>query len=296
MDQLVDVFWIARYDYEPGWFLEPHIHDFYQMIYVVDGRGTVGVEAESIELVDSSVLLVKPNARHSLVADRDERVRTLDTKFSVYGERLIRDLEKIPAVVADDLHRVRPILEQVRLEGLKARPWYRPLCNALMLQALIMLLREAGGQEVGEPANIPARFDDEAVRKAVALIHRCYAQELTVRDIADYVGYSPEYLSRRFCRRVGLSVHHYLMYYRIEQAKERLAYSEDSVKEVAFDTGFKSIHHFTRAFKHFEGLPPATWRQQEREGIWKNVVIAPGFVNPDITVTPDGRHPGLIRS
>jgi AraC-like DNA-binding protein len=296
MDQLVDAFWIARYDYEPGWLLEPHAHDFYQMIYVVDGSGTAVVDSEAVELTDSSVLLVRPNAVHSLIADKDERVRTLDTKFSVYGERLIRDLGKIPTLVSDHLHRVRPILEQVRLEGLKARPWYRPLCNALMLQSLITLLREAGGQEVAEPSNIPARFDDEAVRKAVALIRRHYASELTVRDVADYVGYSPEYLSRRFCRRVGLSIHHYLMYYRIEQAKERLAYSDASVKQVAFDTGFKSIHHFTRAFKQFEGVPPATWRDQEREGIWKNVVIAPGFVNPDITITPDGRHPGLIRS
>jgi AraC-like DNA-binding protein len=201
----------------------------------------------------------------------------------------------MPSIVSDDAQRVRPILEQVRLEGLKARPWYRPLCNALMLQALITLLRESGGQEVSEPANIPLKFDDEAVRKAVMIIQRNFARELTVRDIADRVGYSAEYLSRRFCRRVGLSIHHYLMYYRIEQAKEMLTYSEVSVKEVAFNTGFKSIHHFTRAFKQFEGLPPATWRNQEREGIWKNVVIAPGFVNADITVTPKGPRPGMTQ-
>ncbi|MFO7781372.1 MAG: AraC family transcriptional regulator [Spirochaetia bacterium] len=295
MDRLVDAFWIARYDYEPGWFIEPHAHEFYQVIYVVDGTGTASLDDQKMEVAEGCVLLLKPHVVHSLLADRGDRVRTIDTKFNVYGSRLVADLERIPSIVSDDAQRVRPILEQVRLEGLKARPWYRPLCNALMLQALITLLRESGGQEVSEPANIPLKFDDEAVRKAVMIIQRNFARELSLRDIADRVGYSPEYLSRRFCRRVGLSIHHYLMYYRIEQAKEMLTYSEVSVKEVAFNTGFKSIHHFTRAFKQFEGLPPATWRHQEREGIWKNVVIAPGFVNADITVTPKGPRPGTTR-
>ena len=36
----VDVLWIARYDYQAGWALRPHHHTYFQMIFVVDGKGT----------------------------------------------------------------------------------------------------------------------------------------------------------------------------------------------------------------------------------------------------------------
>ena len=34
----IDVFWIARYDYQPGWTLLSHTHPFYQIIYVLEGE------------------------------------------------------------------------------------------------------------------------------------------------------------------------------------------------------------------------------------------------------------------
>jgi AraC-like DNA-binding protein len=84
------------------------------------------------------------------------------------------------------------------------------------------------------------------------------------------------------------------MHVRIERAKELLRGSDLPIKEICWECGFKSIHHFSRAFKDDQGVPPAAWREREREGVWQNVVITPGFVNRDITLTED-RTPRVPR-
>jgi AraC-like DNA-binding protein len=287
MNRSVDVLWIARYDYEPGWRVLPHRHEYFQLIYILDGTGTVTFRDREIPLGEDRIVALPPGEEHAIAADRNEPLKTLDTKFSVGDPILFRSLSALASPIDDPNHRVRNVLERMRIEGMKQQPWFRELCNALLIQGLIALLRGTG-MDVLPFGGLPIQNEDTAVTRAKSFIDTHYAENLSVRDIASAVGYSPEYLTKRFGQSIGISLHAYLMRYRIERAKEMLKYEEASVKEVTFLTGFKTVHHFTRTFKEIEGIPPATWRDQELSGVWKNVVIAPGFVNEDRTVTGDG--------
>lgn len=287
MHRGVDVLWIARYDYEPEWRVLPHCHDFFQLIYTLDGTGTVFLAEREVPLAEDRILLLPPGVEHSIAADRSRCLKTLDTKFRVYERGLVTALSPLNPTVDDSNHRVRTVLEKMRIEGMKRQPWYRDLCNALLVQGLIALLRD-NSADVGSPSVPQLENSDAALLRAKEYIESHYAEDIGVRDIASSVGYSPEYLSKRFGQQAGLSLHAYLMRHRIEKAKELLKYEEATIKEVTFLTGFKTIHHFSRTFKEIEGVPPATWRDRELEGIWKSIVIAPGFVNEDRTVTGDG--------
>src|ERR1035441_11135541 len=39
--ETAEVLWTARYDYDPGWVLERHSHEFFQAVYLVAGAGTL---------------------------------------------------------------------------------------------------------------------------------------------------------------------------------------------------------------------------------------------------------------
>lgn len=286
MHRAVDVYWVARYDYEPDWRVLPHAHDFFQLIYTIDGAGTVTFADRRVALSEDRIVLLPPGVEHSIAADCNQPLKTLDTKFGVFDPGPVRALCSFCSPVDDPNHRVRQILEKMRIEGMKRLPWYRDLCNALLAQGLILLLRENAGDL---PASIVEREpEDPAICRAKEFMEAHYAEDISVRDIASNVGYSPEYLTKRFGQFTGVPLHAYLMRLRIKKAKELLKYEEASIKEVTLLTGFKSVHHFSRAFKEIEGLPPATWRDREISGVWKNVIIAPGFVNEDLTVTSEG--------
>ena len=54
---------------------------------------------------------------------------------------------------------------------------------------------------------------------------------------------------------------------RLERAAQLLEAQAGSVAEVAYSVGFKSVAHFSNAFKERYGVRPSGWRsKRERQG------------------------------
>lgn len=287
VNQAVEVYWIARYDYHPAWAFRLHVHDFFQLILIVDGAGTARLNRQTVRVDSGSVLFMPPFVPHSLEADPQGTLRTFDVKFDVLDDDLRGALSKIAYPLQDSLDHLRHVLEQLHQEAVLANSWYRELCNALMLQVLVSISRQ---NEIGDPASGVAAPElspkDEGLREVLSYIHDHFGDsELTLERISGVVGYSTSYLAKKFRAAIGLSMHKYVMRYRVYKAKEMLRYSDQPIKEVAAVTGFKTVHHFTRVFADFEGMPPAKWRGWEYEWGRKGIIVSPRFVNIDITET-----------
>ncbi len=284
---LPEVFWVARYDYEPSWGFDPHCHDFYQLIYVVDGNGTVEIGHQSFDLIPPICLLWPPFVRHALRADHDVKLRTLDVKFDADCAELETSLREVSIPVPDSDGAVRGLLEELHHEAVMGGRWHRELCCTLLMYVLIIIARRVTGKQHGELTGVsfpnPA---DEGIKELLCFIHQNYADsELSLNQLAEQVGYSKSYLEKKFRMLMGVSIHRYVRRYRVYQAKELLRYSEYAIKEIAELTGFKSVHHFTRVFSEIEGTPPAKWRAFELRTGRKGVLLSPRFVNIDITKT-----------
>jgi signal transduction histidine kinase/DNA-binding LacI/PurR family transcriptional regulator/DNA-binding response OmpR family regulator len=101
-------------------------------------------------------------------------------------------------------------------------------------------------------------------RRAMAYIHDHYRETLARKDLAAYVGVSPEYLSTCFHREAGVTPSTYIERYRIRQAKELLEGSELNITEVALEVGFCDSSYFGRVFRREVGVSPIAYRRGER--------------------------------
>lgn len=282
----VEVLWIARYDYEVGWRVERHSHSFFQLIIAIDGSATIELGESSFQLNTGEILLINPGTPHALRADLGNPLKTLDTKFRMNDSEITDALREIPVPVGDLGQRVRQRLERVRIEGIQRRPWHRQVCNALLLDAVVALARSSEARTLveNEMQSIVPQISDPIVAQVIELLEERFAEPWGVKEFAEKIGYSPEYLSKRCVRSTGSSVHQLLMQTRVRKAKHLLTDPAAPIKEISFAVGFKSIHHFSRVFREISGIPPAAWRRREKEGIWRNVPIEPGFVNHDLTI------------
>lgn len=86
---------------------------------------------------------------------------------------------------------------------------------------------------------------------------------------------------REFKRRVGQSPQSYIEEQRIAFAKRLLASSRLSVKEVAFQSGFKNQLYFSRRFKKAAGMAPSQYRASCRS-------------DPERTLHPYSYYMGII--
>jgi AraC-like DNA-binding protein len=95
--------------------------------------------------------------------------------------------------------------------------------------------------------------------KAVVYIHSHYAEPITRRDVADFVGLSERHLTRCFRQEMGITPITYLNRYRINQAKVLLGAGKKGITEVALDVGFSSSGYFTRVFRQEVGVAPSAF-------------------------------------
>lgn len=87
-----------------------------------------------------------------------------------------------------------------------------------------------------------------------------FESPLTLEEVSEVVELSPQYFSKIFKERAGLSFIDYLTELRVEKAKDLMRNEKKSVKEVCFEVGYKDPNYFSRVFKKYTGVSPSDYR------------------------------------
>jgi AraC-like DNA-binding protein len=106
---------------------------------------------------------------------------------------------------------------------------------------------------------------DRFVARALAIIHRRYAEGLDIDQIAREVGLSRSSLNERFVTTMGEPPMRYCARWRMRQAANLLRETDDNSATIGFAVGFNSEAAFNRAFKREYGEPPGAWRRRKAE-------------------------------
>ncbi len=82
----------------------------------------------------------------------------------------------------------------------------------------------------------------------------------TVKYLADNVHLSASYLSDLLKKETGMNAQDHIHYYLIEEAKNILINSDNSVGEIAYSLGFEYPQYFSKLFKQKTGKTPIEYR------------------------------------
>jgi len=97
---------------------------------------------------------------------------------------------------------------------------------------------------------------DRLVDRALAIIERHYAKDITDSMIAAQLGLSTSHFRYLFRQATGHPFHKYLVALRLEKAKKMLIEDELPISQVASAVGFAGLSHFSRAFtQRFSASP-----------------------------------------
>ncbi len=86
-------------------------------------------------------------------------------------------------------------------------------------------------------------------------------EEISLRNIAQRMGYSEFYLSKKFREISGMQMRDYLRYRRLAFALKEIRDTDQGILEIALKYGFSSNEAFTRAFREAYGTSPSEYRK-----------------------------------
>lgn len=92
-------------------------------------------------------------------------------------------------------------------------------------------------------------------------IHKHYAENISVDDIALFGGMCRSKCCRLFSQMTGQTPNVYLTHYRIARSCKLLKETNMSISETADACGFQSASHFIAVFKKTIGISPQKYRK-----------------------------------
>lgn len=102
----------------------------------------------------------------------------------------------------------------------------------------------------------------DAVNSAIRYMEEHYMEEITLEELARYIGLSPQHFSKIFKDDIGLNYIEWLTRLRIDVAKRLLSDGGMSVKEVCYLVGYNDPNYFSRIFRKTEGMSPSAYAKE----------------------------------
>jgi AraC-like DNA-binding protein len=119
------------------------------------------------------------------------------------------------------------------------------------------VLTEARGEELF--CTRTRRVSLERVAKVRTALLSDLENPPPLEELAQLCGCHPQYLSRTFSETAGTTISLYLRRLRIERAAELISTGRMNASEAALEVGYRSLSHFSQAFRAEKGKSPSEW-------------------------------------
>jgi AraC-like DNA-binding protein len=109
--------------------------------------------------------------------------------------------------------------------------------------------------------NLSPNTDLNWVEKSKQYMHTHYTENISVKDVANYIGFHRSHFTSSFVNEVGISPIKYLLKLKMEKASKLLSKDTYTITEIAYSLGYSDLYSFSRAFKNYYGSSPKQYEK-----------------------------------
>jgi AraC-like DNA-binding protein len=263
---------------DAGWFMEPNVHDFFEMVYMKRGEVVFRIEDSQARLGPNNILIIKPNRRHKLLVRSDDGCEFIVFSFGLvdfdssgFSRVSMEDFidfvegEETGPYISLKVGQRNEIIQLLNsiINEKNSKSTDTDFMLRLMVMQIFVYLSRALRIEWENSMKDKSPKLKELIKIAVNYINTNYENELKLGDIANFVYLSPSYFTRIFKEEMKISPISYLLRVRIEKAKEMLAGTEMGIGETALAVGFSNHQRFNEIFRKNTGMTPTAYRKKD---------------------------------
>ncbi len=247
---------------------QPHLHSFFEICYVVEGNGTYIEHDQSYPLNEQTLFLSRPDMLHQIQSQQGMFLLYVGFECvpSESKKEWVQWIEKAKKCVNIVQHVKRdciavPLWQSLLIQATKPKqPFFQESVSSLAYSLILSLLQTF----IPDPANSyePKLSNNSSplLKQATLYIQDNLSRSLKLTDLANYLHVSERHLSRIFVNELGINYTTFVQQERIKRGANLLKSSHYSIKEIAKETGFSTVHYFTRVFTSLMGISPGRFR------------------------------------
>ena len=245
-----------------------HCHTHYELFYVESGECRFLIDDNIYDLHAGDFILVPPMALHytrylvgtcrrvCIFFKREDVPEDIQEKMP-NPEHFFTETRifQVPVAYRDQINgSMRQLVSEEKIHD-----EFADLIRRSCLQGLLLVCARVCLFLSDPPAEI--HTTDQQIVEAARYISEHYMEFISTQDVAKAVGFSPNYLSRKFRTVTGIGLHEYLVFVRLHHAAQELMGTSDSITTIALRCGFSDSNYFKDSFKKKYGVTPRNYRK-----------------------------------
>jgi AraC family transcriptional activator of pobA len=248
-----------------------HSHDYYEIVWIINGRGTLFVDLAEHAIENNMIFCFKPNQAHRLVLDSGMEgfvISFTDAFFNV-GEHefdilcqssLYQLFNECRLIVMQNgiEQEIRDISLKMIKEYENQYAFRTQLLKRYFRIFLILLSRQL---EENVEYVVQTR-ETELVKCFMQMLDKYFREKKMVSYYSSQLFVTANYLNRIVKKNTGYSAGHHIRQRVVLEAKRMGRYSESGMKEIAYELGFLDLAHFSRFFKSVAGTNFSDFKKQ----------------------------------
>jgi len=234
------------------------------IIYCIEGYGWIEINKKRVIISPSQFIAIPANTPHRYGADVQNPWSIYWAHFKGENSAFIADL----IVKNSDDYKPQLTFSEDRI-GLFDDIYYN-LQNGYgddTLRYVNMIFYHFLSSMIYEDKfnRLKKTINTDIVDKVIKLMQDKIQQTITLKQMADFSNLSVTHFSSLFRKKTGHSPIEYFNHLKIQKACQYLAFTNMTVKELAYCIGVEDQYYFSRMFTRLMGISPSAYRKRNVE-------------------------------
>lgn len=239
---------------------ENHAHDFYEIVYIIEGKCVHNVNGEKHFMQAGNLAFLRPGDSHFFTSQSDHTnlislsvtPGEMSLHFALYGPKLGDRLLNAPIApqILLSVQQQSDIEQTVLSMGKDQKILYLKIILGKALQFYLI------NNDINKTNDVPNRF-------LTALLQMNTPENISegVPALLRLANFSHAQLCRLMRKHAGITPQQYIMDLRMNLAYELISNSDMDIGMIADKVGYASQSHFTAAFRRKFGQTPVLVRK-----------------------------------
>ena len=249
----------------------------HRIYYVLSGHGTLYVGSETYDLQPYSFVMWQSGTPYCYYSNKNDPLICITCNFdftlagtdkripvkpsitkefrpeqTIEGNIVFSDLPPFNhTVFFNNLISLRSLMEKLEDTYTKKQRFYSLRCNNILQEILIRLSYKTD-ESLNKNSNL--------LENIISYIHDHFRENPTNEEIGDFFKYHPNYINSLLVKHTGMSLHKYVLNYKLNYAAQLLLTTDKSITEVADEINIPDSQYFSRLFKKYYQQTPSQYR------------------------------------